>query len=296
MNPWLLEYMAECTAAKIPVILDLDADYEQMPMTHPDYLKKGLGLPVNARAYTAALMLSNVITTPSERFADQLATAGYQVAYLPDGWSRSNPLWEKKQAHHNTINIGWIGGSGQLDDLLEIRRILIRVVREFPRTQLVVSEDQKAFQLFENLPENRKLFLPEVSPEDYPFLLGQFDILVYPLRNIPYNYTQTDTLLMQAGIKHIPWVGSRLPMVVEWSAGGLISATPDEWHTNLRQLVMDEVAREHLGNQGYQKSARREVDQMLDQWTRVIAQVISEPMNWGFLNRMQTIQPEQDAS
>jgi hypothetical protein len=293
MNPWLLEYMAECTAARIPVILDLDADYEQLPMNHPEYLKKGLGLPVNARAYTAAMMLSNIITTPSGRFAEQLSRTGYHSAYVPDGWSRSNPLWEKKQAHHNTINIGWIGGSGLIDDLLEIRRILIRVVREFPRTQLVISEDQKAFQLFENLPQNRKLFLPEVSPEDYPFLLGQFDILVYPLRNIPFNFTQTDTILMQAGIKHIPWVSSRLPMALAWDAGGLIAATTDEWHTNLRQLVMDENVREHLGNGGYNLAKSREVDLMKASWAEIIASIISEPMSRGF-NKMQVSRSEED--
>ena len=174
MNPWLMEYIAECTASRIPVILDLDADYEQMPMNHPEYLGKGLGLPVNARAYTAALMLSNLVTTPSLRFSEQLTRSGYNSVYLPDGWSKSNPLWEKKQSRRNTINIGWVGGTGQLEDLVEIRRILIRVVREFPRTQLVISEDQKAFQLFENLPENRKMFLPEVSAEDYPFVWGSW--------------------------------------------------------------------------------------------------------------------------
>ena len=68
---------------------------------------------------------------------------------------------------------------------------------------------------------------------------------------------------MQAGIKHIPWVGSRIPMTVEWNSGGLIASTPDEWHTNLRQLLLDEEARTNLGQEGHDKSVHRELNEMV---------------------------------
>jgi hypothetical protein len=284
-NPWLLEYMAECTARHVPIIVDLDADYEQMPLNHPQYMEQGLGLPTNARAYSAALLLSNLVTTPSERFSDQLNRSGYKSITVPDGWSRANYLWEKTNPKRNTINIGWIGGSGMIDDLIEIRRILIRVIREFPRTQLVIAEDQKAFQLFESLPENRKLFLPEVSQDDYPYILGQLDILVMPLRNIPYNFTQSDTLLMQAGVKHLSWVASRVPMTASWNAGGLLATSIDEWHTNLRQLVMDEDVRIKLGEAGYQKARTRENESMSQKWREVVGIAASNPSDRGFLTR-----------
>lgn len=284
-NPWLLEYMAECTARHIPIIVDLDADYEQMPMTHPYYMEQGLGFPTNARAYSAALLLSNLVTTPSERFSDQLNRSGYKSITVPDGWSRANYLWEKTNPKRNTINIGWIGGAGMIDDLIEIRRILIRVVREFPRTQLVIAEDQKAFQLFESLPENRKLFLPEVSQDDYPYILGQLDILAVPLRNIPYNFTQSDTLLMQAGVKHLPWVASRVPMTSGWNAGGLLATSMDEWHTNLRQLVMEEDLRQKLGQAGYVKARTRETEFMCQKWREAAGIAASHPSERGFLTR-----------
>lgn len=287
-NPWLLEYMAECTAHQIPTILELDADYEQMPLNHPHYLEQGLGFPTNARAYSAALLLSNLVTTPSNRFSEQLNRSGYQSIAVPDGWSRTNFLWEKPNPKRNTINIGWIGGSGMLDDLLEIRRILIRVIREFPRTMLVIAEDQKAYQLFESIPENRKLFLPEVPPDDYPYLLGQLDILMVPLRNIPYNYTQSDTLLMQAGVKYLPWIGSRLPMTMEWNAGGLLASSLDEWHTNLRQLVMEDETRQKLGEAGFQKAKTREAAYMVEKWHQALSLAMDHPGDRGFLTQNQT--------
>ena len=95
INPWLLEYMATNTAQKTPIILDLDKNFEEMPIYHPDYVKIGLGSPANARAYAAALLLSNVITVSSQEFSNHLSEMGYNTKPIPDGWSRSNTLWDR---------------------------------------------------------------------------------------------------------------------------------------------------------------------------------------------------------
>lgn len=277
LDPWLLEQMARYTAGKIPMVLDLEMDFEKMPITHPDYMTKGLGLPVNARAYTAAMVLAGMITTPSKMFADQLNHAGHHAFCIPEGWSHNNPLWQKLSPKRPTIHIGWVGNTGCFDDIVEIRRILIRVIREFPNTQLIISEDAKAFQLFDSIPENRKLFLPEVAEEDYPYIYNQIDILAVPLRNIPFNHSLPDTPFIYAGIKQIPWVASKTASALEWNSGGLTASTLEEWHTNLRQLVMDAELREKLGKAGYRKSMGRETEQLIPYWRNVLQEVSQTP-------------------
>jgi hypothetical protein len=277
INPWLLEYMAMKTAQKIPIILDLDKNFEEMPVYYPDYIKIGLGSPANARAYSAALLLSNLITVPSQEFANRLSEMGYNARVIPDGWSRSNSLWDRSPQPRNTINIGWLGNTGLLEDLIEIRRIIIRVIREFPRTQLVVTENSQAFQLFGSLPDNRKLFIPEVSMEDHPYLLGQLDILVAPLKNLPFNITQPDTILMEAGVKRLAWVASRIPAFSAWNNGGLLADTLEEWHTNLRQLVMDGEMRAKLGDAGCRKAQQREMQLLKGMWIDAANEVVRDP-------------------
>jgi tetratricopeptide (TPR) repeat protein len=281
INPWLLEYMAANTASKLPVILDLDRDFEEMPVYAPDYLKMGLGSPANARAYSAALLLANMITVPSREFAKRLSQMGYKATALPDGWSRSNPLWDKTSNPRNTINIGWMGSTGLVEDIAEIRRIINRVIREFPRAQLVITENANSFQLFSSLPDNRKLFIPEVSQEDFPYILGQLDILTVPLKNIPYNLTQPDSILMEAGVKRLPWVGSRIPSFMEWNSGGLLADTLEEWHTNLRQLVMDGEMRLKIGDAGCRKAQQREMQLVKNSWIEIIDEVINHPYARG---------------
>ena len=116
---------------------------------------------------------------------------GYKAVAVPDGWSRSNPLWDKTSNPRNSINIGWLGSTGLVEDIAEIRRIINRVIREFPRAQLVITENANSFQLFSSLPDNRKLFIPEVSQEDFPFILGQLDILTVPFKEYSIQFDAT---------------------------------------------------------------------------------------------------------
>jgi hypothetical protein len=55
----LLESMATLTASSVPIILDLDTDFEMLPVSYPEYCQIGLGTPARGRAYMAAMLLAN---------------------------------------------------------------------------------------------------------------------------------------------------------------------------------------------------------------------------------------------
>jgi hypothetical protein len=134
--------------------------------------------------------------------------------------------------------------------------------------------------LFEDLPENRRIYLPPVSEEDFPYLLSQVDILIQPFQNIPYNLSQPDRLLVQAGVRRIPWVASPMPELRAWGSdavlrggascqavsGGMFASTPDEWHTCLRQLVLDTELRTSLGRSGRARAEEREIHKTSRLW------------------------------
>lgn len=275
INPWLLEGMAACTAAHVPLIVDMDGDFDQLPYDHPDYAVYGLGSATNARAYTAALLLANLVTVPSEEMAVSFHKLVHNVMVVEEGWSKLNPLWLKPTQRRSTLNIGWVGKPGQFEDMLEIRRILIRVIREFMQTQLIIAGDPEVYHIFESLPEHRRLYLPPASEDDFPYLLGQIDILVHPLRSIPYNLTLPDTLLMEAGVKQIPWIASPIASTLSWKQGGLVADTLEEWHTDLRQMVMDADLRKKLGDAGFKKAQLRELNSFSTTWVEVIEQAIN---------------------
>lgn len=278
-NPILIESLSALSSVGVPIILDLDTDVENQPITHHEYSAKGLSTQTRGNAYTAALALANTVAVPSEVQAASLRTVVDQVCVIPDGWSRQNKLWEKKPAPHTTINLGWSGSNGQLEDLMLVRRFVIRIIREFPNTRIVILGNPQAYRLFEGLPENRRLYLPLVAAEEFPYLLSQLDILLVPLRNLPYNLSLPDTTLVEAGARGIPWIASPIPAFRSWDAGGLISESPDEWHLNLRHLVMDADLRTRLGKAGKLAAQTREMGQLANLWLKLIAQVTTSDMS-----------------
>ena len=186
-NPSLIESLSALSVAGVPIILDLDADFEDQAISHLEYSTQGLGTQERGSAYRTALSLANIISVPSEEQANSLKEVASQVCVIPDGWSRQNKLWEKDATPHGTINIGWVVSSGQLEDLMLIRRFIIRIIREISNTRIVIIGDPQAYRLFDGLPENRRLYLPLVTHEEFPYLLSQLDVLLVPLRNLPYN-------------------------------------------------------------------------------------------------------------
>ncbi|MBN1536754.1 MAG: tetratricopeptide repeat protein [Anaerolineales bacterium] len=267
---WMMEMLAEAHGAKVPVILSVDNDLEQMPVNHPEYEIIGLGTSSQSKAYAAALLLADMICVPSESLANIMLSAGYPTQVIPDGWPDHDELWKKPAVRHSMINLGWVGSPGQVEDVFSIRRIIVRVMREFPHVCIVVGGDPDVYRLFDTLPETKRIFLPSVNPEDYPYLLRQMDILLSPYRNTPFNRSRSDQLLVDAGALGIPWIGSPIASHVNWNAGGLIANSLDEWHTYLRQYIMDTELRLTIGNAGVSKAADRKMSILISQWLAMI--------------------------
>jgi glycosyltransferase involved in cell wall biosynthesis len=166
-----------------------------------------------------------------------------------------------------------------LEDLILIRRYIIRVIREFPNTRIVIIGDPHAYRLFDGMPENRRMYIPLVGHEEIPYLLSQLDILLVPLRNRPYNMSLPDTILMQAGARGIPWLATPIPSYRDWSDGGILTETVgDEWHLNLRHLLMDQELRNSLGRAGREAARDREMAHVCKLWLEVISRLTAKNM------------------
>jgi tetratricopeptide (TPR) repeat protein len=273
-NPAIVEIMASYSAQHIPLVLDLDDDFEYMPINHPDYTTAGLGSLEKSRSYTAALLFANLITVPGESMASHIRETGYKVEVIPFGWSKNNSQWTKPKLTRSSVNIGLIGIQGNFEDVQQYRRIIIRIMREFQQTRLVVCGDPITYKLFENISENRRVFLPCVPHEEMSYILSQIDVLLIPLNSTPYHLVSTDRILMQAGVKGIPWIASPMPDFNLWQAGGVAAETPDEWHSYLRQFIQDRDLRNSLGEAGKKHALLREDEIIGDKWFALINQLV----------------------
>ncbi|GAB4479684.1 MAG: hypothetical protein Kow0088_20820 [Anaerolineales bacterium] len=273
-DPQSMEWLAAAHGAKLPILLYLEADFEQIPLQHPAFELLGLSNAARAKAYSAACWLADRIVVPSEAFANTLRQANFPVTVVPPAWDSEDLSNSKPVRPRHTLNVGWIGLGGELEDVFQVKRMIVRVLREFPHVRLVVAGDVEVYQLFDSLPQSRRIFLPLVAAEDYWYALKQMDVLLLPLRNTPFHNSLSDKRLIDAGGRGIPWLASPFSAAVNWASGGLIANTLDEWHTYLRQLVLDNDLRVSLGNAGQQQVQLRSLNMQSRLWYHTFREVI----------------------
>jgi hypothetical protein len=275
LDPQLMDMMAKFSIAKVPIILDIDESFETQFLSRVNKVDSNLQL--FDRKLTASLFLANLITTASESFANSLKASNYPAMVIPNCWSIANPYWtEKKENIGPTIQLGWFGTPENLDDLAAIRRPLVRILREFDdKVRLVIVGNQNAYRMFDLIPDSLKTYIPYIAQEEIPYILNQMDILLMPLWKANISNMNSDDLFMYAGIKKIPWVASPSSVSTKWTKGGILCSTLDEWHTNLRYLILDKELRFALGSDGFNKAATREIRTSIGSWNQAFNFVAS---------------------
>ena len=275
LRPALSLEIAASASHGVPVIVDLDMDFENLPIYHPNYISQGLGRQAVSKAYTTSLVLANTVTVPSQVMAAAIEQAGYRAVFAPNGWRRENRSIQHVPRQSNLINFGWLGTSKLIEDLAMVRRIIIRVLHEFDNSRIVIIGNEPAYQLLDGVPQERKVFLPQTGAGDDYALLDQLDLLLVPLRSHPFNQSQPDQILVEAGVRSVPWIASSTPAFKEWGTGGLIAETREDWHTYLRQLILDPELRLSLGKAGVQAAMQREAKFTNRTWISIIEQALS---------------------
>jgi hypothetical protein len=277
MDMRLMEKMAELSVVNVPIILDLGQFDEQIFQPVLEHNLTDLPSQVQHKTYIAALFLADLITVPSESFADKLRSYGYPAQAIPNGWSITNPYWtEKPERSGATIQLGWFGSSENIDDLAVIRRPLIRLLSEFDdKLRIIIVGNQNAYRMFDHVPEELKTFIPYLAKDELPYIINQMDILLMPLRKTPENNLCADDMLVYAGLKKIPWAASSFPALTNWGKGGMTCTSLEEWHTNLRCLILDKDLRQALGSDGFHNAAWREMFIHIQLWYQAFNQAQS---------------------
>lgn len=273
-NPECMKGLAAWAGSKKPVLLDLDTDFRLIPEGSSLSESMGNGNLTDARIFTAALQLADIVTLPSTRAALLFSDAGYQALAVPDGWSDKNSLWMKPAASSAKISIGIFTGPGHVEEIASIRRAVIRIMREFPQSRLVISGDPDIYPLFDSTPDTRRVYLPPTEPEDQPFLLAQADIHLFPGKEDELSLLEGDRKYMEAGVRKITWIASPLPAAEEWNTGGLIARSVDDWYTHMKTLIQDNELRSRMAQDGFEKAQSREAKKMAHIWGSVVQRTI----------------------
>jgi glycosyltransferase involved in cell wall biosynthesis len=270
LDPSAQPAIQACASKGKAIVIDLDDDFHHIPGDHPFYQAYREQYPNLLKRLEALLSLANRVTVSTEPLARVYQKWSSKVAVIPNGWSRSHPLWEAPAPPHDTVNLGWAGTITHREDILPIRPAIQRLIMENPETCLVIGGDLKVLALFSDIPEERRRFIPFAPFEEYPKMLAQFDVLLAPLRLNAFNQSKSDIKLLEAGIRRIPWVASPTEPYLKWGEGGLVAKSPDEWYRQLKRLASSPELRLKLGEAGRRKAETRESARLAEFWMNLI--------------------------
>jgi hypothetical protein len=281
LNPILMKVLAGWAGAGNPVIVDMGTDFRIIQPGKPDI--NGIEAPADRLSFTAALQLADIITLPSTALAMAFSNEGYQAFTLPDGWSSKNSLWTKQIAPSARVSLGIFGSPGNMENVASIRRVVIRLLREFPQVRLVVSGDPDVYSLFNTIPDTRRVYLPPTEPDDFPFLLAQADIFLFPGGENETSQLTGDRSYMEINARKAVWISSPVPAAEEWNSGGLIARSMDDWYTHLKTLLLDPDLCQKLAQEGYNKALTREARNMAPMWDAIIQKTLNSRIPKPFM-------------
>ena len=260
----------------IPVIVDYDDDFYELPKNHVAYNSLGQGNPKAAKEMQAIVEMADAIVVSTdvlkERFEQRY---GRKINVIYNGWNSDNPNWNKATGYNkkNRIAIGWSGTATHHSDFQLVTKALQVTLEKNPDVMLIISGDPDIYKLFSTSRENQKLFISPVSYDRYPLVIGLFDILIAPLQENKFNQAKSEIKLVDAGAKRIPWIASPSCSYLKWGVGGSYASNMDEWISAFMSLVYCEERRVELGEIGHHKAKKRDTEHTMRAWNKIISMV-----------------------
>jgi len=245
ISPVLINAVTACLHTGKKYAVDLDMDFHHMPEDHPAYAHFGPGNPQALLALEIILKDAVWVSVPSRVMAERYQPFTKKIELVLPVIDLENPMWTKPRPNHETFNVGWIGTAADRADLFTIKDELTRFVMDHSDSLLMVAGDFGAYDIFEGVPETRRMYLPNSSLEETIFNLGQFDVLVVPHRNNAYNLSRSSLLLQAAKNKGIPWIASPIPAFKETVNEGKFATNSQEWITALTEVIVERYADRH---------------------------------------------------
>ena len=239
--------------------VDFDIDLLNIPEEHPAYSQVGPGNPNTTEVISIIMEQAETVTAASSTLAQRYRAMTKQIEIALPHWSDEDQWWNRPTPARNTLNIGWLGGLPELSDLDIVRPQIEQYLFETPNAIWVAVGHQEVYEYFPELPEDRRLFLPPPTSEAFAYLFTNFDILLIPLADNAFNQAKSDSLLLYAGIRKIPWVASPIPAFQEWEKGGILASNADDWYSQLIRLSGDIQIRKQLGVDGRIKAETRKL-------------------------------------
>lgn len=273
LMPETIDAMRGLREAGVPVLWDNDDDIANVPRENPNYALLGGKNARGVRQMIGEIVrLANVVTTPSERLAEQFSAAGAaEVRVIENYLPREFP--EQRAISHDGVVVAWLAGlEHQLDyQRLRLRETLERLLDADPAVRVL------SIGLGLGLSDrSRYTHHRAVEFYDLPRALAAADIGIAPLVDVPWNQARSNVKLKEYGAAGLPWLASPVGGYPQLGAdeGGRLVAD-DDWFDAITALIADARGRRKLAKRARKWAKRQTIDRHVDAWEQAYEAAIA---------------------
>ena len=249
------------------IVVEFDDDYIHIPPGSKQLLAD-VRRPDQARSKIEIARLADVITvsTPElipiyKRFCDN-------VVVLPNCIDIADYPKPKKKGKRLTI--GWAGAQ-ELGNFSLVASTLKQMVEDFSHVDIAIGGDRAAYELLK-VDEARKTYLPPVPIEEFPKMIGNFDIALIPLKESAFNAGKSELKGLQYGAMSVPFLASDVPPYRRYSkmagTNEFLIEKEKHWLPRLRNLVVDRALRNQMGRKARAVSESRQIYDHIGEWVK----------------------------
>lgn len=230
------------------VVADLDDDYPELPWSNPAHefwIKNAQGLPESPIALlTEGLRHCDGLTSPSKVILDDWkdVVPGYWVPnYAERDWYLKV---QPEKLKPGIVTIGWGGSVSHYDSWVfsGIKEALEQVCKERLQVKIKICGNDPRLAKLLNIPNEQLVLQPGVSPQQWPHIVGTFDLGVAPL-DMREGYKSYDNhrswiKAMEYLICGVPWIASKSNVYAELAEHGtVVENTVEDWRDALLKAV-----------------------------------------------------------
>jgi len=245
-------------------VFDVDDDYWNLHTTNPVY--QSWQAPGVFDSLASVIRACRRVTTTTATLADRLKRINPNVRVIPnnlpgDLWPRAPKALE----HDVPLVVGWAGGSSHFIDLREVSAIFPQILERYPQVEVrLVGADPSWF------PEHERVVFQKWVPiEEYPDLLGGFDIGLAPLEDTRFNGSKSDLKIVEYSMIGLPVIASKVQTYAESvrvGETGFLARNPKDWLKHLRTLIEQPDVRSRVGAQARRWAETRVISRQIGLW------------------------------
>lgn len=263
------------------IVVDTDDYVDDIPKSNfaSAYFNNATGL---IRMSHGQYRDADAVTVSTPYLLDKIAVHNERSYLVPN--CIDSGIWNgvskrrKEERHRNDIRIAWSGGGGHYDDLLIVKKALLRIVADHYNVKLIFGNFVPDWAA--RLPWNRVFFIPLVPYAVFPRLLTWLcvDIGIAPLAANEFNRCKSHVKYIDNAMAGVVGVYQRIEAYETVTDGvtGLLAGDPDEWYEKINLLVEQAEMRRYVGAAARRDVlARWDVNQHAAAYERMLREVVA---------------------